>query len=77
MRVTPTPLRPGRMTPMIRTGRQYPDSIRDGRQVWINGEHVKDFAAHPMSPARCGRVASPLQEATGLWLPLLLAANSR
>ncbi len=25
---------------MIRTGQQYRDSIRDGRRVWINGEHV-------------------------------------
>src|SRR5260370_15659325 len=35
-------------TPMIRTGEQYRDSIRDGRQVWINGERVKDVPAHPM-----------------------------
>ena len=33
---------------MIRTGKQYRDSIRDGRQVWINGERVKDVTAHPM-----------------------------
>ncbi len=33
---------------MIRTGNQYRDSIRDGRQVWINGEKVKDVASHPM-----------------------------
>src|SRR6516162_1035863 len=33
---------------MIRTGAQYRDSIRDGRQVWINGERVKDVTAHPM-----------------------------
>jgi 4-hydroxyphenylacetate 3-monooxygenase len=33
---------------MIRTGQQYRDSIRDGRQVWINGERVNDVATHPM-----------------------------
>ena len=33
---------------MIRTGAQYRDSIRDGRQVWINGERVKDVTTHPM-----------------------------
>ncbi|MGA7261847.1 MAG: 4-hydroxyphenylacetate 3-hydroxylase N-terminal domain-containing protein, partial [Stellaceae bacterium] len=33
---------------MILTGEQYRDSIRDGRQVWINGERVKDVTAHPM-----------------------------
>ncbi|MDB5788362.1 4-hydroxyphenylacetate 3-hydroxylase family protein [Caballeronia mineralivorans] len=33
---------------MIRTGEQYRDSIRDGRQVWINGERVNDVTTHPM-----------------------------
>ena len=33
---------------MIRTGQQYIDSIRDGREVYINGERVKDVATHPM-----------------------------
>ncbi len=33
---------------MIRTGQQYRDSIRDGRQVWINGERVADVTTHPM-----------------------------
>jgi 4-hydroxyphenylacetate 3-monooxygenase len=33
---------------MIRTGQQYRDSIRDGRQVWINGERVKDVSVHLM-----------------------------
>jgi 4-hydroxyphenylacetate 3-monooxygenase len=33
---------------MIRTGQQYRDSIRDGRQVWINGERVNDVTTHPM-----------------------------
>jgi 4-hydroxyphenylacetate 3-monooxygenase len=32
---------------MIRTGEQYRDSIRDGREVWINGERVKDVTRHP------------------------------
>ncbi len=33
---------------MIRTGQQYLDSIRDGREVYINGERVRDVATHPM-----------------------------
>ncbi len=33
---------------MIRTGSQYLDSIRDGREVYINGERVKDVTRHPM-----------------------------
>ena len=33
---------------MIRTGDEYRDSIRDGRQVWIDGEQVSDVTTHPM-----------------------------
>ncbi|OJU70302.1 MAG: 4-hydroxyphenylacetate 3-hydroxylase [Rhizobiales bacterium 63-7] len=33
---------------MIRTGEQYRDSIRDSREVFINGEKVKDVTTHPM-----------------------------
>jgi 4-hydroxyphenylacetate 3-monooxygenase len=33
---------------MIRTGTQYRDSIRDGRQIWVNGERVRDVTTHPM-----------------------------
>ena len=33
---------------MIRTGQQYRDSIRDGREVFVNGERVHDVTAHPM-----------------------------
>lgn len=33
---------------MIRTGAQYRDSIRDGREVYVNGERVKDVTTHPM-----------------------------
>jgi 4-hydroxyphenylacetate 3-monooxygenase len=32
---------------MLRTGKQYLDSLRDGRQVWINGERVVDVTKHP------------------------------
>jgi 4-hydroxyphenylacetate 3-monooxygenase len=33
---------------MIRTGEQYRHSIRDGRQVFVNGERVADVTRHPM-----------------------------
>ena len=33
---------------MIRTAAEYLVSIRDGRQVWINGEKVDDVPTHPM-----------------------------
>ena len=32
---------------MIRTGDEYRDSIRDSREVFINGERVKDITTHP------------------------------
>ena len=32
---------------MIRNGDEYRASIRDGRDVWINGEHVQDVPDHP------------------------------
>jgi 4-hydroxyphenylacetate 3-monooxygenase len=33
---------------MIRTGQQYRDSLRDGREIHINGEKVADVTTHPM-----------------------------
>ena len=33
---------------MIRTGDEYRESLRDGREVWIDGESVPDVPAHPM-----------------------------
>ncbi len=32
---------------MIRTGAEYIESIRDGREVWLNGEKVTDVPTHP------------------------------
>ena len=32
---------------MIRTGEEYRASIRDGREVWIDGERVADVPSHP------------------------------
>ncbi|ADE38499.1 4-hydroxyphenylacetate 3-hydroxylase family protein [Candidatus Puniceispirillum marinum] len=32
---------------MIRTGEQFRDSLRDGREIWINGERVEDPSTHP------------------------------
>ena len=33
---------------MIRTGKEYRDSIRDDREVWMDGERVKDVTRHAM-----------------------------
>ncbi len=32
---------------MIRTGDEYRESIRDGREIWIDGERVEDVTTHP------------------------------
>ena len=32
---------------MIRTGEQYRAGLRDGREIWIDGERVPDVTAHP------------------------------
>ena len=32
---------------MIRTGDEYRETIRDGRDVWIDGERVTDVTIHP------------------------------
>ena len=32
---------------MLRTGKDYIESLRDGREVWIDGERVSDVPAHP------------------------------
>jgi len=32
---------------MIRTGEEYRESLRDGREVWMNGERVEDVTTHP------------------------------
>lgn len=44
---------------MIKTGQEYRNSIREDRIVYINGERVKNAAAHPVfnSPADiCARI---------------------
>jgi 4-hydroxyphenylacetate 3-monooxygenase len=32
---------------MIRTGDEYRESIRDGREVWVDGQRVDDVTTHP------------------------------
>jgi aromatic ring hydroxylase len=31
----------------IRTGKEYVESLRDGREVWMSGERVEDVPSHP------------------------------
>jgi 4-hydroxyphenylacetate 3-monooxygenase len=39
--------KPGSATGRPLTGRQFLESLRDSREVWIYGERVKDVTAHP------------------------------
>ncbi|SNB72507.1 4-hydroxyphenylacetate 3-monooxygenase [Arboricoccus pini] len=32
---------------MLRTGQTYREGLRDGREIWIDGERVKDVTTHP------------------------------
>lgn len=32
---------------MIRTGNEYQESLQDGREVWIDGERVRNMSTHP------------------------------
>src|SRR5271154_6684620 len=32
---------------VLRTGRDYIESLRDGREAWIDGERVEDVCTHP------------------------------
>ena len=32
---------------MIRTGEEYRARLRDGREVWIDGQRVPDVTVHP------------------------------
>jgi 4-hydroxyphenylacetate 3-monooxygenase len=34
-------------TPLPYTGKEFLDSLDDGREVWIYGERIKNIAAHP------------------------------
>jgi 4-hydroxyphenylacetate 3-monooxygenase len=37
----------GRLVTLLFTGEEYVESLRDGREVWIYGERVRDIIAHP------------------------------
>jgi aromatic ring hydroxylase len=41
----------------LRTGAQYLESLRDGREVWLNGERVADVTRHPQLAACAASLA--------------------
>ncbi len=42
----------------VRTGKQFLEGLRDGREVWLEGERVEDVTTHP----KLGRMAQTLAE---------------
>jgi aromatic ring hydroxylase len=40
---------------MIRTGEEYRAGLRDGREIWIDGERVHDVTVHPAFNRRHGK----------------------
>ena len=46
---------------MIRTGEQYKDSIRDGREVYVNCERDKDVAKHPQFKPLVDKALLPIE----------------
>jgi 4-hydroxyphenylacetate 3-monooxygenase oxygenase component len=41
----------------MKDGRTYLESLRDGREVWVRGERVKDVTAHPAFAPVCQEIA--------------------
>ncbi|HIM48387.1 MAG TPA: hypothetical protein EYM32_05890, partial [Dehalococcoidia bacterium] len=31
----------------VRTGKQFLEGLRDGREIWLEGERVEDVTTHP------------------------------
>ena len=52
-------------TPRVRpmTGEEYLESLRDGREIWIYGERVKDVTTHPGVPQHRPDDRAPLRRA--------------
>ena len=45
----------------MRTAAAYLESLRDGREVWVNGERVKDVTTHP-ALRRCAHTIARLYD---------------
>ena len=60
---------------MIRTGAEYRESIRDGREVWMNGERVTDVTTHPaFKPLVDARVVPPIASPQATEDPVAMAS---
>src|SRR3546814_17696836 len=41
----------------MRTGKQYLESLRDGRKVYVGGEIIEDVTTHPMTKGYANAIA--------------------
>ena len=46
------------------TGARYIESLRDGREVWLDGEKVADVTKHPATDRHGPRTGTDLRPAT-------------
>ncbi|MBV9001142.1 MAG: hypothetical protein JO304_18935 [Solirubrobacterales bacterium] len=53
-------------TSKLLTGEEYLESLRDGREIWIDGERVRDVTEHPAFRNAAG---CPCRTATWAGLP--------
>jgi aromatic ring hydroxylase len=62
----------------IRTGAQFLDSLRDGREVWLNGERVADVTRHPQLAACAESLAGIFDlQHDPAYAPILTSASPR
>ena len=62
------------------TGKEFLDSLRDGREIWIYGQRVPDVTAHPAfrNPARMvARLYDALHDAASRVQPWSMARGKK
>ena len=42
----------------VRTGRQFLEGLRDGREVWLEGERLMDVSRHPKTSRMANTLAA-------------------
>lgn len=53
----PAPQAPAALGAGALDGRRYLESLRDGRQIWVNGEKIADVTTHPLFRGLCHEMA--------------------
>ncbi len=55
--VSNEPTKSKALGPGALNGQRYLESLRDGREVWLDGERIKDVTAHPAFAGICAEIA--------------------